>query len=67
MNRDSMERLKLDRRLIGRRSWISAEDLARELETLPDVSHKIARSEAAEPAGSAGAPGAGSSDSTAAR
>ena len=50
MDRDSMERLKLDRRLTGRRNWIAPEELARALEALPDASHKIARTEAAEPA-----------------
>ena len=42
MDRESMRRLRLDRRLIRRRGWISEEDLERELAALPDVSHKIA-------------------------
>jgi hypothetical protein len=42
MERESMEQLKLDRRLIRRRAWISPEELERELAKLPDVSHKIA-------------------------
>ena len=42
MDRESMRRLRLDRRLIGRRGWISEEELERELSALPDVSHKIA-------------------------
>jgi hypothetical protein len=42
MERDSTRRLKLDRRLIGRRGWLSEEELERELAALPDVSHKIA-------------------------
>jgi hypothetical protein len=37
-----MRRLRLDRRLIRRRGWLSKEDLERELTALPDVSHKIA-------------------------
>jgi hypothetical protein len=37
-----MEKLKLDRRLIRRRNWISPEELQRELDALPDVSHKVA-------------------------
>ena len=41
MDRDSMKRLKLDRRLIGRRGWISRQDLERELSALPDASDKI--------------------------
>ena len=61
MDRDSMERLKLDRRLTGRRNWISPEELARALEALPDASHKIARTDAAESADG------GSTDPNAAR
>jgi len=45
MDRESMQRLKFDRRLIGRRKWISADDLERELSKLPDVSDKIAPNE----------------------
>jgi hypothetical protein len=56
MDRDSMERLKLDRRLTGRRNWISPEELARALEALPDASHKIARTDTAEPAQSSTEP-----------
>ena len=41
MDRESMKRLKLDRRLIGRRGWISQKDLERELAALPDASDKI--------------------------
>ncbi len=43
MDRESMARLRLDRRLIRRRRWISAEDLERELEQLPDSAHKATR------------------------
>jgi len=42
MDRESMRRLRLDRRLIRRRGWVSDEELERELTALPDVSHKIA-------------------------
>jgi hypothetical protein len=42
MDRESMARLRLDRRLIRRRAWISAKDLEKELASLPDVSHKAA-------------------------
>jgi len=42
MDRRSTARLKLDRRLIRRRGWISKEELERELADLPDVSTKIA-------------------------
>jgi hypothetical protein len=59
MDRESMVRLRLDRRLIRRRGWIAPEELAKELEKLPDVSGKIAPQEpAAEgPARPAGASG----------
>lgn len=40
MNRDSVSRLRLDRRLLYRRGWISPEERERALEALPDVSHK---------------------------
>jgi len=42
MERDSTRKLRLDRRLIGRRGWLPKEELERELAALPDVSHKIA-------------------------
>jgi hypothetical protein len=64
MDEASQDRLKLDRRLIGRSSWISEEELARELEKLPDVSAKIAP-ESDAPAGSpasGGTSGTGSAD-----
>ena len=32
--------LRLDRRMVGRRGWIPPEEVAREIETLPDVSGK---------------------------
>ena len=40
MNRQSMQQLRLDRRLIDRRDWISRQELERELEALPDGAHK---------------------------
>ena len=42
MDRDSTRRLKMDRRLIRRRGWLTEEELERELAALPDVSHKVA-------------------------
>lgn len=42
MDRRSVENMKFDRRLIGRRGWISEKDLQRELSALPDVSDKVA-------------------------
>lgn len=49
MDRESMQRLRLDRRLIGRRGWIAPAELERELEALPDVSQKIAEPEPSAP------------------
>ena len=40
--------LRLDRRLLDRRGWISREELERELAALPDVSDKIQPEESAE-------------------
>ena len=40
MNRESLEKLRLDRRLMNRRGWMSNAERARALEELPDVSDK---------------------------
>jgi hypothetical protein len=48
MDHRSTQKLKLDRRLIRRRGWISQEELERELAALPDVSAKIAELEPQE-------------------
>jgi hypothetical protein len=40
MNRESLDKLRLDRRLFKRRGWMSASERARALEELPDVSAK---------------------------
>jgi len=45
MNRDAIRNLQLDRRLMHRRGWISKPELAKQLEALPDVGHKIAPDE----------------------
>jgi hypothetical protein len=42
MDQKSMQQFRLDRRLIRRPGWIGREELARSLESLPDVSEKIA-------------------------
>jgi hypothetical protein len=42
MDRESRERLRLDRRLIRRRGHLTPEELARELAALPDVAGKAA-------------------------
>ena len=46
MNKQSLKKMRLDRRLAGRRGWISKADLAREAEAFPDASEKIAAEEA---------------------
>ena len=50
MDRDATQQLRLDRRLIGRRGWISKKELAKELEALPDVSAKATTLGAADAA-----------------
>ncbi len=52
MNNESIRKLRLDRRLIRRRGWIEEQELARELEDLPDAADKaITLGEAADQAG----------------
>ncbi len=46
MNRRSLEKLRMDRRLAGRKGWMSRADLARKTEGVPDASGKIAEEEA---------------------
>ena len=41
MDQESMASLRLDKRLALRRGWISPEELAQELEALPDSADKI--------------------------
>jgi hypothetical protein len=56
MNREANQKLRLDRRLIRRRGWISEGELARELERLPDVAQKATTlGEAADEREAAGA------------
>ena len=45
MNRRSLEKLRLDRRLTGRHGWISNADLTTEIEKMPDASEKVAEAE----------------------
>lgn len=40
MNDDATKQLRLDRRLAGRRGWISEDELSRELHQLADVAEK---------------------------
>ena len=42
MDRKSTEKLRLDRRLLGRKNWGTPKEVEREIQALPDVSHKIA-------------------------
>ena len=63
MDRDSINNLRLDRRLIRRRGWLTNEELDAELEKLPDSSHKVItlgdaadRVEAPGAAGASGGP-----------
>jgi len=41
MNRDSIQRLRLDRRMTRRIGWISGKELDAALEALPDVAEKM--------------------------
>lgn len=45
MNRETTEKLRLDRRLMNRRGWLSKAEREKSLADLPDVSDKIAPSE----------------------
>jgi len=53
MVHEHLKALRLDRRALRRRGWVSPDELARELAALPDVASKIAEPEPApaEPAG----------------
>ena len=55
MNKRALEKLRMDRRLAGRRGWMSRADLAGEAEKLPDASGKIAEEEAEPSPGEIGA------------
>jgi hypothetical protein len=59
MNRESLDKMRLDRRLLRRRGWMSAAERARALEDLPDVSQK-ATTLGAESGEESGAPEASS-------
>lgn len=48
MDNKSIDDIRFDRRMVNRRDWIKPEDLARELESLPDVSDKAERPEEGE-------------------
>lgn len=42
MDNESTSKLRLDRRMARRRGWIDKTELARELDSLPDISSKVA-------------------------
>lgn len=57
MVHEHLKNLRLDKRLLRRRRWLSPEEVSRELSSLPDVGDKIQPPEeiaAAEEAGEAG-------------
>lgn len=43
MDRESVERLRYDRRLQRRRDWVDDAQRQAQLDSLPDVSHKMTR------------------------
>ena len=53
MDQTSIEKFRLDRRLIGRRGWVTKQELAREFEALPDAAESATTlgeaSDASEP------------------
>jgi hypothetical protein len=53
----ALRKLKLDRRLLDRRGWITPEELERELAALSDVSDKVAPPEEPPSVGEATPPG----------
>lgn len=55
----ALRKLRLDRRLLDRRGWISPQELTSELAALPDVSGKIAPSEDPGTAGAETSPADG--------
>ena len=71
MDRESLDRLRFDRRLQNRRGWLAPGELERHVQTLPDVSDKLTKLAGDENAAAAGgaadapagqpAPGAGPS------
>ena len=52
MNRETTEKLRLDRRLMHRRGWLSKAEREKSLAELPDVSDKIAPPEDSDSADS---------------
>lgn len=54
MDRESLDRLRFDRRLQNRRGWLAPGELDRHVQTLPDVSDKLTKLAGDENAASAG-------------
>ena len=46
MDRRSTDKLRMDRRLVRRKGWITQSELDREIAGLADTSHKIAEADA---------------------
>lgn len=59
MDRESLDRLRFDRRLQHRRGWLAPGELERHVTTLPDVADKLTTLAAAEAEKSAEATDAG--------
>jgi len=59
MNRKSMQKLRLDRRLIRRPGWLSQAEIDSEIEALPDSTHKAITLGEAEDESGGGAGGNG--------
>lgn len=64
MNRDSIQRLRLDRRMTRRPGWISEKELDAALEALPDVAEKMTTLGDAEEGAGNEAPAGTSEDPT---
>lgn len=58
MDRESLDRLRFDRRLQNRRGWLAPGELDRHVQSLPDVSDKLTTLAAQEEGAAAGAEGA---------
>ena len=61
MDRESLDRLRFDRRLQGRRGWLGPGELERHVQALPDVTDKLTTL-AAQEEGGAGSAESGSAD-----
>ena len=64
MNRDSMNALRLDRRLLRRRGWLTAEELEEQLAALPDAAEKAQAVDVNTEAAAPEAPASGDPESS---